>query len=516
MKHVHDSSSRAPIHLARWIGPALLLGSLAAVLPRLRADVLIEKTYAIRAGWNLLQIPFDPSVDDPQQALSSIDWESLWTWVPGTGGERDGLWVRAHRDAPAFLNSLQTFPGPASYALLARSAGNLTLHGLLSPQREDLRGGMFQLFAPTLPTGPPPILAEYFSRPGARELVGDAFELSGDSIRKLGDNDLLREGAAYWVFPVQDAPAPDPVRISAGRGGLRFDSQTTVQEIEVDVGASPDPQQLTLMAKPSADGGKSKTDWLELLLPDGTFVPVADGQIIDVPPDSTRVRITIRASQEGVVAASAALQGAVLKISAANGGATVGAELEPPTLKGFWIGEATLTEVERMSRNGSGFAPAPSLPMSLILEVPNTGRPRLLPCLQVKSNRDGRDITYRLQAAMFHDTVVLLGTLGANGASGTLSGAIELPEDHPLNPYRHRYHPELGSGYALQRSLTLSFGAQTPTPAFSSPFSTVGILTGVYEEEITGLSQEPIRIRGSFRLRRQPGLNATPCVGAGE
>jgi hypothetical protein len=496
-----------------WHLHAAALGLLLLSSAPLGAGVIVEKTYSIRAGWNLIQVPFDPAVDDPQEALASIDWESLWTWVPGTGGGQDGLWVSAHRDAPAILNSLRALPGPAAYALRARGAGSLTLSGALVAQRDDLLGGTFQLFAPALPPGPAPTLAQYFSRPGARELIGEVFELSGDSARRIRDNDVLRDGAAYFVFPIQDAPSPDPVRLSAGLGGLRFDAQATLQEIEVDIGADPEPRQLMLSARPSADG-RSTTDWLELLQADGAFAAVGSGQAIEVPPEATRVRISLRASQQGLVAASAALQGAILEISADNGGVTVGAELESPTLRGTWIGEAILTEVERMSLYGAGFAPAPNLAVSLILEIPATGRPRLHPCIQIESSRDGRETTLRLEAAQFHQTVVLLGAIGANGASGTLTGAIDLSADHPLNPYRHRYHPEHALGYAIERSLTLRFGAEEPE--LSSPFASVGVLRGAYEEEITGLSQEPIRIRGSFRLRKLASVNAAPCAAAGQ
>ena len=46
-----------------------------------------------------------------------------------------------------------------------------------------------------------------------------------------------------------------------------------------------------------------------------------------------------------------------------------------------------------------------------------------------------------------------------NGASGVLEGTLVIPPDHPLNPYRHRYHPEHREGYEITREIKLEFGA---------------------------------------------------------
>jgi hypothetical protein len=157
------------------------------------------------------------------------------------------------------------------------------------------------------------------------------------------------------------------------------------------------------------------------------------------------------------------------------------------------------------------------LPVSLILDVPAAGQPRLLPCLELNGNRDGRNIRYRMNAALFPDPVTLLGTVATDGKSGTLRGASILDPRHPLNPYRHHYHPEHAEGFAVDRKVTLRFGATLPgSPGPDSPLATVGVLSGVYEEEINGLSREPIRVRGSFQLRGVSSDQASPCSGTGQ
>jgi hypothetical protein len=491
-----------------------LAGALAAATaPRLRADALREETFAIAPGLNLIHVGVEPLVKDPRQALGGLDWESLWTWVleapPGTGGR----WLGIHRNDPRFLDTLRAFGGPLSYALRARSAGTLRIKGQVRPQRQPLRGDLLQLYGPSVSAATPPTLASYFSRPGVKEHVSAVYEIAAGAHRRLADGDLLRAGAAYWVLADQDLPEPEPVRVRSGLGGLRFDSQTTFQQIEIDVGAGTQPRQVEVRLTPSADG-VSTADWLTIESTAGGGGAAARGQgagggaAIDLPANQTTLSLTLKAERPGVAGPDV---GAVVEVSLATGQAVLGAELEAPTLQGLWMGEASLSEVERMSAYGGGFAPAPALPISMLLEIPEVGRSRLLPCLQVETERDGRKITFRLAAALFHEPVELFGNLAAGGASGTLSATLSLPADHPLNPYRHRYHPEHTTGYDLTRSLKLRFGAAGPAPVPEDPVASVGVLEGVWEEQIDGLAQEPVRVRGSFRLRRLATTTVTPC-----
>jgi len=78
--------------------------------------------------------------------------------------------------------------------------------------------------------------------------------------------------------------------------------------------------------------------------------------------------------------------------------------------------------------------------------------------------------------------------------------AIQTPSNKPLtqdpfhrsNPFRHAYHTSHGAGFALQRTIRLSF----------DPNYAAGRLTGVYEETTEGLSAMPIKSEGQFTLER--------------
>src|SRR5258706_2336476 len=96
-------------------------------LPRtLRAGVVFEETYQLAMGWNFIRVPFEPQVQDPQLALATIEWDSIWAWVPASDPQGNGQWIAAYRDAPPFLNTLPAILGPGSYGILMKAAGSLT------------------------------------------------------------------------------------------------------------------------------------------------------------------------------------------------------------------------------------------------------------------------------------------------------------------------------------------------------------------------------------------------------
>lgn len=496
---------------------ALFAAALAASFPSaLEATAVREETFAIAAGWNLIHIAGDPITPEVNDAFAAIAWTSVWAWVPPARGESQGRWVVQHRNQPAFLSSLRALVGSTSYALLATSPGVLRLKTCVVPRHHALRGGTFQLFGPSVPITNPPTASAYFVRPGVKEHVTAVYEFAAGVYRRVTDALPLRAGAAYWVFSTSDVAEPDPIRVRTGLGGLRFNSQVTLAEIEIDVGVSSQARPLIVRALPSADG-QSRADWLQIQ-PASSFQGQGGGAggggavSIELPSDETRVRLSLSAETAGVVPPGSLDQGVVVEIVLPNGLVVLSAELSPPLRQGIWIGEATLTEVQRPGFAGGGYAPAPALPFALLLEITANGDSRLLPCVEVQAHRDGLKRTYRLEAGIFLAPLDLAGTLAGDGSSGELTGSTHLPATDPLNPYRHRYHPEHGVGFDVTRSITLKFGEEGPAlPAGANPLATVGILGGVYEEEISGLAQERIRVRGTFRLRQIAGGTAVPC-----
>jgi hypothetical protein len=120
----------------------------------------------------------------------------------------------------------------------------------------------------------------------------------------------------------------------------------------------------------------------------------------------------------------------------------------------------------------------------------------------------------------FSQPVVLAG--GAFGA-GTLNGTLALDYDHPLNPFKHVYHPDhnnlderfeqkLSEGkeaFTVTRSLSLGFTTTDPL-GLNPPSWGDTELGGTYRETISGLHRSAIQVSGNFRLVRvltAPALN---------
>lgn len=103
----------------------------------------------------------------------------------------------------------------------------------------------------------------------------------------------------------------------------------------------------------------------------------------------------------------------------------------------------------------------------------------------------------------------LVSAGGAPLSSAALSGTVVLPASHPVNPFRHRRHPDHSVGFNITRNVRFDFDeerGQTNT-AYG-----VDQVTGIYREEIFGLhkalgtnpTQNPIglKVEGTFELNR--------------
>jgi hypothetical protein len=125
--------------------------------------------------------------------------------------------------------------------------------------------------------------------------------------------------------------------------------------------------------------------------------------------------------------------------------------------------------------------------------------------------RNGQPVGRRISSAAFgfSEPVVMSGSF-----DGTLtSSPMTLDYDHPLNPFKHKYHPDhdnLGydfetkhpegkESYTIVRTITLAFTAEDPDGLRLSGWgdNQVG---GVYQESIQGVHKEELRVEGIFRL----------------
>lgn len=103
----------------------------------------------------------------------------------------------------------------------------------------------------------------------------------------------------------------------------------------------------------------------------------------------------------------------------------------------------------------------------------------------------------------------LISAGGAPLSSAALTGTIKLPAVHPVNPFRHRRHPDHTSGLTIIRDLRFDFDE---TESVAATAYGVDQVSGIFREEIFGLHkplgtdpiQNPIglKVEGTFELSR--------------
>ncbi len=134
--------------------------------------------------------------------------------------------------------------------------------------------------------------------------------------------------------------------------------------------------------------------------------------------------------------------------------------------------------------------------------------PNVCNAFEAASVQDGEPFARRLGTAAFSfDADLPL----SGGFSDALGGAYDIPANHPLNPFRHKYHPDhdcdqLGECYDLSRSFILDFES-TPPPGDTRPGWGDRILGGTYSETLVGLHKNAIAVGGRFEITRVSGVD---------
>lgn len=180
-------------------------------------------------------------------------------------------------------------------------------------------------------------------------------------------------------------------------------------------------------------------------------------------------------------------------------------------------GDATLLQQVYLMFKPAVTAPDPGDPDATIVVDPArfvlVSDPALLPQFSGSVLRDGEDVGRRISSAAF--------TFGAPQAmaTDTSSGrkayevALALGYDDPLNPFKHKYHPDhdnrneqydqtLPAGresYDLSRALSLELSPTDPQDLGQAGYGDT-VIAGTYRETITGVHRDPINVSGIFRL----------------
>jgi hypothetical protein len=143
---------------------------------------------------------------------------------------------------------------------------------------------------------------------------------------------------------------------------------------------------------------------------------------------------------------------------------------------------------------------------------------RRIPELKGASLRDGETVGRRISAIGFDFPIDspdsnFLPLTGSFAAGQVIAGTIALAENHPTNPFRHRYHPDhdnlagdfrtpVSESFLIRRQMEFNLLDADPRGGSASPDYGYSEIAGLYFETVTGLHQYPIRAQGTFRLQR--------------
>jgi hypothetical protein len=127
------------------------------------------------------------------------------------------------------------------------------------------------------------------------------------------------------------------------------------------------------------------------------------------------------------------------------------------------------------------------------------------------SLRDGQPRGRRISSAAFSfplpvkmQPVPMSEPFGFEGAVFELESQIVIDSNDPLNPFRHKFHPDhddLSESYKVTRNITLEFTSNVPGASLMAGWGDTDI-GGVYREVLTGLHKQEIHVKGTFRLHR--------------
>jgi hypothetical protein len=205
--------------------------------------------------------------------------------------------------------------------------------------------------------------------------------------------------------------------------------------------------------------------------------------------------------------------------------------------KGLWIGNITLTQVNEVQKALNGVSntetpTADAASIRVLLHVDAAGRARLLKDVVIMQTytipndttsvkrvvlvtdptrihqfqgvvaRGGKLVGIRHGSVAFDFPRNELALVGGVGKGVACAGTIQLDPQAATNPFRHRYHPDHRSGYAIGRQFSFKFDGASTDPLTEGPNYGVQRLTGTYQETVTGLHKIALRVAGVVTLDR--------------
>jgi hypothetical protein len=495
-----QNASEAEFNEAGWLG----------WLPPPRPDAFLSDLFAVFANRAYI-------------ILCTNSTPFLWN-ISGRPSLRQPGWVPDKfnlRGLPVDTNSLPTF---VNYFLPSKAHYNAATTQLEAVYKLDSASGQWQAVAP-----------------------GEA----------------VQSGRAYWIFTkgASDYVAPMDVQAELG-DGLDFSSELSELNLIVRNRASTN---INMLLRDYA-GGSNKLSYLQFNAALGNQWPVLPSPLMMTIQRTQELRLSIGVRRQDF---STDEYRSVVEVRDGTGTriflpvfAAGNAQVSPSSLKnlsthplaGLWVGAARINGVSEVASSSTNATPVKSeMNLRVIVHVDATGHARLLKeVIQMWRNgtftnngtaevpdkpgqfvlltddslislfsgstlRDGELVGRRISTVGYSfpggNTNNFLNLTGAFAVGQKLNGTLALPHDDPVNPFKHRYHPDHDNmdarfelpaleSYTTSRQIEFSFESSPPPGSPTRPDFGYNVMGGVYREKITGIHKKEIHLSGQFQLSR--------------
>jgi hypothetical protein len=450
----------------------------------------------------------------------------------------------------------------AERAYLIRLGGssnvNLTVTGQPAIPHIDWKANSFNFVGFHLAPGDEPLFGDFFSSSLAHAGQEIYVLNSSGNWEKVTNpaTTFMRRGEGFWIYCEGSSQFTGPVSVQLEQStGLHYGKTLSEQNVLLrNSSAAEKSVYLSLSALNNAlyywvfDPANNVAGWepfpspLALTIPAGGFQKLRLGV--------KRTGLTADTLYEANITATDAEGMRILVPVSVTGS----------SYAGLWVGDATITKVSQPANASDPNTPTKAgseFSFRLIMHAGNSGPVRLMSqVIQMwqegtwkpdpndlgklivdepghfvlftddslissysgAAMRDGQLVGRRIASPAFPGLTAAQGVMsgsatsagGLNPSNGnTLSLEVTLAPDDPTNPFRHLYHPDHKlpeQSYGVSRTITFTFSDVDSEGRWITGVPTLGWgsseIGGIYEEEITGLHRDVLRIEGTFHLRK--------------
>ena len=530
-----------------------------------------SQTIPLQSGWNAVYLEVQPEPHEIPLLMAGKPVAGIWAWnrkfsavqfiqdpselLPGNP---DWLsWSTA-----GGVTNLFALEGGRPYLVKATAAFNWQIQGRPVVRRRDWISDSFNLTGFSVDSLSPPTFQNFFA--GSPAHAGQPIyrlTSAGHWDRVLDPaSSTLRSGEAFWIRCLGVSAYSGPLKVEVELGtALEYGRVLTEQRLRVR-NESGVPRSLTLRRLASGNPPQASQPELAGLVPLAYYRVDAATQTaswVSLPTPLTPLnlaageemilRLEVRRTEMNPYTPApngpGALYQSLLQLTDGVGareligvtalGLDAASNVHPRA--GLWVGNAVIRKVNQGHREDSTNATptGTEYPFRLLVHVDRLGQPRLLQQVlqrwrQSAGTAPGRtvlltdasrltpaDLTEggrRISSAAFafQQPVVLAGT-GEFGA-GQFGGSITNDFNDPLNPFKHRYHPDHDNlnatfnavspeAFTFIRQIQMMFTSDDPE-GLNMPGWGDDQLGGRYRETLTGVHRYPLYVEGTFRLHR--------------